>query len=73
MSVLRLDDLNPDGVHIRIDWSQFRPGYSVFIPCLALDEGMRQVRAIAERKKWTIDTRIWVSNNILGLRVWRVA
>jgi hypothetical protein len=73
MTVLRLDDLHPDGIRIVVDWSRFTPGSSIFVPCLDLDACIQQVERIAERKKWKIQHRVWAENNILGLRVWRIA
>lgn len=73
MAVIRLDDLHPDGIRIVVDWFRFQPGSSIFVPCLALDACIEQVDKIAARKQWKIQRRIWVENNILGLRVWRIA
>lgn len=71
--MLRLDDLNPDGIRIVVDWLRFTPGASIFIPCLNLEKCEVQVKTVAARKRWKIQTQIWVQNNILGLRVWRIA
>lgn len=73
MAVIRLDDLHPDGVRVVVDWPRFQPGSSIFVPCLGLDTCIQQVERIAARKQWKIQHCIWVENNILGLRVWRIA
>ena len=32
--VLKIDDLNPDGVGISVNWDAMEVGYSVFVPCV---------------------------------------
>ena len=32
--MLRLDDLDPDGVKVVVDWGKMVVGASVFIPCI---------------------------------------
>jgi hypothetical protein len=71
--MILLDDLHPDGIRIVVDWLRFRPGSSIFVPCLNLDLCEKQVQRIATRKKMQIKTQICVDHNILGLRVWRIA
>ena len=71
--LLRLDDLNPDGVRITVDWSQFVPGSSVFVPCLNVDKAERQLMKLADRKKLDIKVRLRTEMDKIGLRIWRVA
>jgi hypothetical protein len=34
MTRVMLTDISPDGVRIVVDWDKFKPGASVFIPCI---------------------------------------
>jgi hypothetical protein len=70
--VLKIDDLDPDGVRIVVDWIQFDSGASVFIPCINTEQAKKQVEVIAKRKNWVIKTQIRVETDCLGLRIWRV-
>lgn len=67
-----IDDLAPDGVHIRVAWDKFVPGASVFVPCINTVECVRQFYEIAQHRDWTIDTRIGIEGGRWGVRFWRV-
>ena len=32
--VLKVDDLNPDGLRITVDWEDMSVGASIFVPCV---------------------------------------
>jgi hypothetical protein len=51
-----LTDISPDGVRIVVDWDKFKPGASVFIPCINTAKA--------------IDVR--VEDGKYGVRVWRL-
>jgi|TARA_R100001129_G_scaffold179700_1_gene156799 hypothetical protein len=70
--VLKIDDLNPDGVRIVVNWERMVTSSSVFILCINTDKCVRQVEKIAKRKGWTIKNQIKVENSKLGVRFWRV-
>jgi hypothetical protein len=73
MSVVKLDDLTPDGVHIVVDWEAMVIGSSVFIPCVNTDKATQQVKTICiERKGWDIVAKTRVESSLLGVRVWRI-
>ena len=40
--VLKISDLNPDGVRIIVAWDELVVGASVFIPCINTEEAMKQ-------------------------------
>ena len=73
MEVLRLNDVGPDGVRFIIDWDNFKVSDSVFIPCLNVGLGNKQVRGIFERRQWGIRVQVRTESYILGLRIWRTA
>lgn len=72
MDVLKIHDINPDGVRIQIKWDKMVVGSSVFIPCIDTDEARGQVRKIADSKGWKIDYRVRVESGNMGVRIWRL-
>jgi hypothetical protein len=70
--VLRTYDLNPDGVRIVVFWGEIDVGMSVFVPCINTGEAIRQTRAITKKKQWSIETRVRIEGDKIGVRVWRV-
>lgn len=69
----RLDDLNPDGVLIRVSWDNMDVGSSAFIPCLDTEKACSQLKSVAKQKLWAFDTQICIESGKLGVRVWRTA
>ena len=73
MSVVKLDDLNPDGVHIVVKWEDMVVGSSVFIPCINTDKAIQQLKTIfVNRKGWDIRAKGVIENPHVGVRVWRI-
>ena len=69
--VMKLDDLNPDGLRVTINWEGMAVGSSFFLPCINTDKGMKQLKSVAKMKAWEFDMQICIENKKLGLRVWR--
>jgi hypothetical protein len=69
--VLKIDDLNPDGLRITVDWDAMDISYSIFIPCVNTEKAKEQVKNVAKMKYWTVETRVVEEDGKLGLRVWR--
>ena len=70
--MLKIDDLDPDGVKFVINWDKMAVTASVFIPCVNTEEAKRQVKRITAEKDWQVDMKVVIEDNILGLRVWRI-
>jgi hypothetical protein len=68
---LKVDDLNPDGVKVIVDWSSMVVGASVFIPCVDTEKTKQQVVKIAALKTWQIEMRVRIEDEMFGLRIWR--
>ena len=66
-----LDDLDPDGLVIKVEWDKFIVGSSIFVPAINHLKLKEQILDIAKRKKWEVETRRRVEGKILGLRIWR--
>mgnify|MGYP001307642766 FL=1 len=71
--VLKLHDLNPDGVRIVVDWGSMVAGSSVFVPCINTTKALEQVRRICVgRFEWQIKAKSCFSGQFMGVRVWRL-
>jgi hypothetical protein len=69
--VMKLDDLNPDGLRITVNWDGMDVGSSFFVPCVNTDMGAKQLKSVAKMKSWEFNIQICIENQKLGLRVWR--
>jgi len=68
---LRIDDLNPDGVKVIVQWDSMVVGASVFIPCVDTEKAKQQIPKIAELKTWQVEMRVRIEDKMFGLRIWR--
>lgn len=60
-----------EGIKYDINWKAFRPGTSIFIPCLNPKAAKAQVLAVTKRLHIKILMRVVIEEGIRGLRVWR--
>jgi hypothetical protein len=72
MAVQKINDLNPDGVIVSVNWDAMVIGASFFVPCINIEKATKQTKDIALIKDWKIVTRVTIEDNKLGVRVWRV-
>jgi|TARA_R100001129_G_C5127668_1_gene192128 phosphoribosylamine-glycine ligase len=70
--MLKLHDLNPDGVRIIVDWDSIKTGMSVFILCVNTEKAVKQIKNIVQSKRWKVETRVVIEDGKLGVRIWRV-
>ena len=47
--------------------------YSVFILCINSAAAVKQIKDIAKRKNWKVETRVVIEDDKLGVRVWRIS
>ena len=71
--MLKVHDLDPDGVRIVVNWDKMQVNASVFILCVNVNNAKKQAKNVTELKGWKIVTRVVVEDNKLGLRVGRTA
>ena len=71
MKVAKIDDLNPDGLKITVDWESMDVGMSFFLPCIDIDKAKKQLKDVAKMKNFELELRTAIENKKLGLRVWR--
>ena len=70
--IIKIDDLNPDGVRIIVNWDSMVTSSSVFILCINTEKCVEHVDKIDKRKDRTKETQVREENKKLGVRVWRV-
>lgn len=58
-------------VDYRVDWLKFKPGQSIFIPCVNCAAVRKQIRELLTRRKIYIFAKIVVEDSVQGLRIWR--
>lgn len=60
-----------EGVKYEVNWRNFRPGTSIFIPCLDPVRARAQVLAVTKRLRIKILSKVVLEDGVRGLRVWR--
>jgi len=71
MMALKIEDLDPDGVLVTINWEIMDVGWSFFLPCLDVEKAQMQLKDVEKLRNWKFKTQTCVENKKLGLRVWR--
>jgi hypothetical protein len=71
--VLKIDDINPDGVRVIIQWDKFVVGASFFITCIDTEKAIYQLKKISKDKGFRTECRTQIENNKMGVRCWRMA
>jgi hypothetical protein len=59
-------------VSYQINWKKFKRGYSFFIPCLDPKSARNEIKAVTDRLKYKILTKVVIEEGVRGLRVWRL-
>lgn len=72
MAVQKINDLNPDGVIISVNWDAMVIGASFFVPCVNTESAIKQVKKITDSFKWDVECKVIIQDNKLGVRVWRI-
>jgi hypothetical protein len=69
---LKYSDISPDGVRIVIDWTKFKPGTSVFVPCIDTKRAISDIANASGIPKADLIKRVCVDKGRYGVRVWRL-
>ena len=56
----------------KINWRNFKQGYSFFVPCLDTDVAKKEILRVTKRLKLQVFIKINIEEGIKGLRVWRI-
>jgi len=60
-----------EGVKYEVNWRNFRPGRSIFIPCLDPVRARAQVMVVTKRLRVHILMKVVIVEGVRGLRIWR--
>ena len=60
------------GLPILIEWTKFKPGTSMFIPCIDRRAVEKYMRQEAARLRLNVVCKQVIENGVYGLRVWRI-
>lgn len=61
-----------EGVSYDVNWRAFKRGTSIFIPCLDARKAKWKIRAVTNRLKLSVVTKVVIEEGIKGVRVWKV-
>jgi len=61
-----------DGVAYYVNWENFQPGSSFFIPTVNPDATKKELKRMARDKGFEIAMKVSLEENVKGVRVWRV-
>ena len=61
-----------NGTDYQIDWPDFKPGSSIFIPAVDTKSAIDAIKREATRLEFQYVYKIVVEDNIKGIRVWRL-
>jgi len=59
-------------VSYRVNWSAFKPGASIFVPCLDHKNALQEITKVLKRLKLKFVTRVVIEDGVKGVRIWRV-
>jgi hypothetical protein len=60
------------GLTLRINWSKFIVGASIFIPCLDTEAALASIVPTLRRLRYRIKHQVAIDKGIYGLRIWRI-
>jgi hypothetical protein len=61
-----------NGTDYQIDWPDFKPGSSIFIPAVDTHSAIEAIKREAKRLEFQFIHKIVVEEGIKGIRVWRL-
>ena len=64
--------MDAEGIEYELDWDSFSVGASVFIPTVATDNVIKQVRSSANQHNAQVVCRIGERGGFWGVGIWRV-
>ena len=61
-----------NGVDYQIDWPNYQPGTSIFIPAIDTKAAIAAMKAEAKRLEFEFIHKVVVENEVKGVRFWRL-
>jgi hypothetical protein len=71
MTRINLTDISPDGLRVVVDWEQFTPGMSFFLPCVNYKKALDHIVEASKIPRAELEYRVLIEDGKYGLRVWR--
>lgn len=61
-----------NGTDYQIDWPNFKPGSSIFLPAIDTKAASEAVKREAKRLEFEYVLKVVVEDGVKGLRIWRL-
>lgn len=61
-----------NGTDYQIDWPNFKPGSSIFIPAIDTVAAIEDIKREAARLEFEYVHKIVVEDGVKGIRIWRL-
>ena len=61
-----------NGTDYQIDWPNFEPGTSIFIPAVDIKSAIKAIQKESERLEFKYVHKVVIENEVQGVRVWRL-
>ena len=61
-----------NGVDYQIDWPNFQPGTSIFLPAIDTKAAIAAMKSEAKRLEFEFVHKVVVENEVKGVRFWRL-
>jgi len=61
-----------ENISYQVNWQKFKPGYSIFVPCVNVRAAKGEVMVVLRRLKIKVVMKVVIEEGIKGLRIWRV-
>ena len=61
-----------NGVDYQINWPEFHPGTSIFIPAVDTKSAIYAIDRESKRLEFEYVHKVVVENGVMGVRVWRL-
>jgi len=61
-----------NGADYEIDWPNFKPGTSIFIPAVDIEAAEKAILKEGKRLEFDCVMKTVIENDIQGIRVWRL-
>jgi hypothetical protein len=61
-----------NGTDYQIDWPNFKPGTSIFIPAVDISAAQKAIEKESKRLEFDCVFKVVIENDIQGIRVWRL-
>jgi|TARA_R110000803_G_scaffold30604_3_gene68910 hypothetical protein len=61
-----------NGTDYQIDWPNFKPGASIFIPVVDIESALKAIQKESDRLEFKYVHKVVIEEGVQGIRVWRL-